>query len=533
MASAEPAVKTEPLETSQDCGQTPGGAAARGDSIQLQFAAGLVGLGLACSSAFSRSDESPGQSSAYQDQDNHDWGVSFFSAGTVEGSPPQWFVCLLVGVLFLWSLREASRVPRLSSCATPTETFRTFLQIVGDVFLAPLRVFLPGEVPSLGYQKTPENEQILSRCPSLMYFKQSPFLRSPFLSFAVLMVKDSYGRLFSDFVRRELLAAPDGGTIALDWWEESPAAPAASASKVMLIGSTLTGDALVTCIRDLCRYFTAAGWRCVVMVKRGCGVTMPNHWRGAQDSQDKAPVPWCLLGFADLKLAVDHVSRTFPGLPICSVGFSAGAGQVRNYVYRMGDHSKIVASVTIDGGPSWYESVESLDRRQPLISKALASVMRMTYAAAGTVADEHEGSLGGVHDFVEKYMAPAHGYERSRPGSIEYLKSCRPADCSTCAVPSMEILTMNDILITSEMALEESAVYERSPHVVTVLTREGTHVVRWEGYFWHRCWLSRVCLEFLEASLQTLDKRAKSSPADCDVQAKKRITVAPNASTGF
>merc|ERR1711994_1111133 len=98
-------------------------------------------------------------------------------------------------------------------------------------------------------------------------------------------------------------------------------------------------------------------------------------------------------------------------------------------------------------------------------------------------------------------MAPAHGYERSLPATREYFKACEPPSVESCCVPLMEMVTMNDLLLTQEAALWVQSMYKKNPNVVTVLTREGTHIVRWEGW-WPRCWISHACGEFLDAALR-------------------------------
>merc|ERR1719350_1563839 len=103
-------------------------------------------------------------------------------------------------------------------------------------------------------------------------------------------------------------------------------------------------------------------------------------------------------------------------------------------------------------------------------------------------------------EFVRDYMAPAWGHEQSLAGAGEYLEACAPADSSGCKVPTLELVSLNDTLMTPDMARTVQSFYKASPHVVTHLTREGTHIVRWEGW-WPRCWVERAAAEFLEGSL--------------------------------
>merc|ERR1719343_121972 len=103
-------------------------------------------------------------------------------------------------------------------------------------------------------------------------------------------------------------------------------------------------------------------------------------------------------------------------------------------------------------------------------------------------------------EFIRDRMAPAHGYKRSLAGAREYLQACLPAHASNCAIPVLVLGTTNDTLVAPEMAQMVHSMYKASPHVVTALTRQGTHMIRWEGW-WPRDWTSRVSLEFLDSAL--------------------------------
>merc|ERR1712045_860300 len=102
---------------------------------------------------------------------------------------------------------------------------------------------------------------------------------------------------------------------------------------------------------------------------RGCGNVMRNSQPPA--GGPSKPGLWCLSGLDDVKLAIDHVARECPGVPICGLGFSTGAGQLRNYVNSTGKSSKLAAAVLTDAAPEWGMAMESLDKRMPFIGQAL------------------------------------------------------------------------------------------------------------------------------------------------------------------
>merc|ERR1719203_606360 len=105
-------------------------------------------------------------------------------------------------------------------------------------------------------------------------------------------------------------------------------------------------------------------------------------------------------------------------------------------------------------------------------------------------------------EFVRDFMAPAHGFEHSDKGASEYMQAKQPAAARGIAVPTLEMLTINDSLITKEMIGRLQSLYKESPHVITCMTVEGTHMVRYEGWK-PSCWLCRTSSEFLNAVLKS------------------------------
>lgn len=417
-----------------------------------------------------------------------------------------WYVAGIV--LILWAVREALAFPRHVAMATWGDKLRCVVQLLGDLLLVPLFVFLPAEKPELGYLQTQQNEQLVACCPSLHTFKQASCFRNPLLCFTAIMWDDHCGANFAKFVRRQCVSTPDGGVVALDWWEEPVKVPA---SKVLVIAATWTGDGLVGVTRSVCQYFSHRGWHCVVIVKRGSGRMMPNHQPESRPGEVKAR-PWCFSGFEDVQLAIDHVAAVYPDLPLCGLGFSLGGAQLRNYVARSGKSTKLQAAVIADAGEDWEACMYDLDQRQPLVSKALTVAAKQTFRECHCVpcprgpaeelaeAEEPPTLRGGLVEMVRDLMAPAHGFKPTQQSTRQYLRTCQPGDPAGCSIPSLELFTFNDTLIDVPMVRDLLKLYHASPNIITCGTRGGTHIARWEGLY-AQCWLSRVGYEFLEASL--------------------------------
>jgi len=394
---------------------------------------------------------------------------------------------------------------------TPGQFVRTILQFFGDFLLAPYYALTPAEKPLMGYQETPENEKILSRCPALDSFCQTPWLRNPLASFGVLMYGDFMGVPSSKerqekMIRRELLTTADGGVVSLDWWEEESQMELISkAKKVLLVGSTFTGDAFVTASRETCRYFTNKGWRCVVQVKRGCGLVNPNTQPQKEDGT--YPKPWCLSGLEDMELAIDRVAELYPGLPICGLGLSTGGGQLRNYVGAKGKDSKLTACINVDAAPRWFWALDELDRGVPLIGKALGMAAMQTFKECGHTGKPRGESMSnnnpsGMIEFVRDWQAPHYGFEHSDAGVLEYMDWCQPSEYNDDTVPVLEMMTINDTLILPQMIVKLRQKYKTGKNVFTCVTVGGTHMVRWEGWK-PSCWVCRAGNEFLESVLRS------------------------------
>lgn len=428
--------------------------------------------------------------------------------------PPGWIALAIIAVV-IWALWESTKFPRHHSLHSPWDYARMSMQMLGDVALVPFYLFLPAEFTEVLYASTPENERLLACCPSLWRFKQTPWFRNAFLSFCALMWHDLVHTMRgndANVVHREHLRTPDGGTVALDWFGASK--PGANGkTKVLFVTTTWAGDTLVSFPQEVCKHFEANGWQCVSMVKRGCGIAMPNKQTPESGSW---VAPWCLGGFDDIQLAIDHVASICPGLSICGIGPSLGAGQLRNYVNKTGFKSKLAAVVVVDAGEDWEIALKSLDHRLPVVAKALAGTAHRACDECGVPAKfesavpaesaSPEGE-GDLLRFVRERLAPAHGFEASVAGATQYLRSCQFADPAGCQTPTLEILTFNDLLTSVSMTRNTKMLHVASPHIVTCTTRQGTHIVRWNGIR-GRCWISQVGCEFLESALKKPTEKA-------------------------
>lgn len=172
-----------------------------------------------------------------------------------------------------------------------------------------------------------------------------------------------------------------------------------------------------------------------------------------------------------------------------------------------GKESRLTAAVVVDSSKEW--AIEDTEDRCPLISKALAGSCHDAYdechAPRPPADPSHIGDgtvPGGLMEFIRDRMGPAHGFERSVEGARAYMRHCQPPGVEHCCVPMLEMVTMNDMLLTQEAALWVHNLYKINSKVLTVLTRDGTHMVRWEGWWRPQCWISRATEEYLDGVLK-------------------------------
>lgn len=439
---------------------------------------------------------------------------------------PGWGSMALM-VLAFWACWEATKFPRHCKMITVWDNIRIAVQFIGDQVLAPFYMVLPGELTDVRYQQTRENQELVAHCPSMWRFKQMAFVRNPIAAFMALMFFDLVGYKYKKMIHREVVKAKDGGSLALDWWGvDKPGAN--GKQKVAFIASTWSGDSLVSCTREICTHFTAQGWQCVVYVKRGSGLIWPNEQTHSEDGSK--PKPWCLGGLEDIELAINHVAESCPDALVCGVGTSLGGLQVRKYINSRGKDCRLAAAVVVDAAEDWNKSMDSIDNRLPPISSILKQTAEATFEVCGSTSSAEcppggvARRMGKMFSFIRDRQAPAYGYQATDEGAGQYLASCNSGSPAACAIPTLELLSFNDFLIDPESISEGQKAYLKSPHVITCVSRNGTHAIRWSGLR-GRCWISQVGCEFAESALRRRAAIARKRRAQEEQHAAKKRCI--------
>ncbi|GAB5361810.1 hypothetical protein AAMO2058_000744600 [Amorphochlora amoebiformis] len=410
---------------------------------------------------------------------------------------PMWILCLY---LFAQSIYNSLRSHRTESTATWSALAATLLTCVGDLVLIPYYYFFGQEEPILEYLQSSQNQFIIDRCPSLKSFHPTCWLQNPFISFGVMLAREL---LWPDYYHREVLRAPDGGNVALDWFKHSKADRNAmdETTPIMFCVSTLAGDPMCYPNGKTCYEFAKRGYRVACYVKRGCGIYRPNRF--------VTPKMWCLSDYEDLTMCVDYIADKYPRAPIVAVGYSTGGGQLRNYIARTGVASKIAAGVVVDAGWQWDECVTSLDERIPFLSYCLSQSVLQPYLQYVQKMPETVTEVGveisklrrirSMGNMIGWAMAPSNGF---RGKALEYMHSSLPGDINSVAVPMLNLATLNDMVISRENLLSNSRFFTANKNIISVVNKRGTHVIRWEGILAQKCWISQASIEFCTAVLK-------------------------------
>lgn len=172
---------------------------------------------------------------------------------------------------------------------------------------------------------------------------------------------------------RQLLRAPDGGTIAVDLASEDESAPQDTPILVVLHG--LTGGSseayVVNVLREAVRKQSDGGllgWRAAVVNSRGCAgseITSDRLYHGG----------WTY----DLRCALEFLQDKFPGAPLYGIGFSLGGNMMAKYVGQAGPKTPLSAAVTL--GAPWdfwaaHLQLESSWLGRRVYSRALATNLK-------------------------------------------------------------------------------------------------------------------------------------------------------------
>ncbi|XP_018338759.1 PREDICTED: phospholipase ABHD3 [Trachymyrmex septentrionalis] len=167
--------------------------------------------------------------------------------------------------------------------------------------------------------------------------------------------------------RREILALPDGGEVALDWAEKD----CSITSPIVVILPGLTGGSQAEYIKCLVSAVRKNGIRCVIFNNRGLG-----------GLQLKTPRTYCAANCDDLSEVIEHVKKLHPHVPLGATGISMGGLILGNYLAQKGltARFKLRACLIISVPWNVFAATKSIEENyfNRMLNKHLASKLCRT-----------------------------------------------------------------------------------------------------------------------------------------------------------
>lgn len=124
---------------------------------------------------------------------------------------------------------------------------------------------------------------------------------------------------------RKIVSLKDGGSIALDFDQESMGNQVKPDKPLCLILHGMVGSSNSKYVRNTVKTMTQSGFVSVVMNARGCGT-----------SELTSPKNFCAANSEDLREVVSFLKQNFPKAPLFAVTYSLGANTMTKYLGEEG-----------------------------------------------------------------------------------------------------------------------------------------------------------------------------------------------------
>ena len=290
--------------------------------------------------------------------------------------------------------------------------------------------------------------------------------------------------------RREIVALPDGDTLAVDWLAQESAGKDAP---VLIVLHGLEGSSDSSYARGLLQAAGDAGWHAAVMHFRDCG----DHRNSLQRRYHAGET-------GDIEYFIHHVRRRYGDNRLFLAGFSLGGNALLKYLGENAGRADADAAVAV--------SVPfELQRASDAISKGFSRFyqwhlmrnMKRALArkfAPGNAPFDYARAMNSktFEQFDDLVTAPLHGFD----GKDHYYtaSSCRQF-LGAIEKPTLIIHAIDDPFMSEDMIPSQD---ELSDSVTLQLTEHGGHVgfVTGNSPFSLRPWLPARIIGFFAAQLE-------------------------------
>uniref|UniRef100_A0A671KSG8 Phospholipase ABHD3 n=1 Tax=Sinocyclocheilus anshuiensis TaxID=1608454 RepID=A0A671KSG8_9TELE len=306
--------------------------------------------------------------------------------------------------------------------------------------------------------------------------------------------------------RNELITAPDGGQISLDWFDndESASHPDQSTRPTVLLLPGLTGTSRESYILHMVQQSRDLGYRCVVF-----------NNRGVSGEKLLTPRTYCAANTEDLEVVIEHVQRTIDKAPLMAAGVSMGGMMLANYLGRKGSEVRLKGVVVFSAGWDVFECTASLEKPLDrfLFNSYLTSCLQASVDRHRTILEkkydiDHVMKAKTIREFDERFTSVMFGY----PSNDDYYRDASPIHKIKSVQVPMLCLNAADDVFSPNHAFPVEAV-KQNPNVALLITCHGGHIGFLEG-LWPRqsTYMDRVFRQFTKAvSLNDLKYEKKKN----------------------
>ncbi|KAJ1915019.1 hypothetical protein IWQ60_008591 [Tieghemiomyces parasiticus] len=321
-------------------------------------------------------------------------------------------------------------------------------------------------------------ELLQKECPSLTDPEQASFKPSMWLFNAHLqtatITKLAYFKGYDVNYKRESVALPDGGGIAIDWYPSFEENPDTSLPIVFMLHG-LTGGSHEFYVRAQVKKMTEGPgvrqtrFRAVVMNNRGCGF-----------SELLTPKMYSAGNTEDVRYVINHIHARYPTTPMVGVGFSLGANIIVKYAGEEGDRCVLRGLVSVGNPFNMLLASEkvsegilgSLVYKRVMRNNMVHAFMRHKHVFLGSDLDvDQVAKSKTMSDFDDLVTCRVFGYESPRD---YYIKSSSAPYVAQVRIPLLCLNSLDDPVCSSKSIPYQA--FRQNPYAFLATTQHGGHL---------------------------------------------------------
>merc|ERR1712137_13520 len=292
--------------------------------------------------------------------------------------------------------------------------------------------------------------------------------------------------------QRELVSLPDGGSVALDWYDDGKAWEEEQADHPIILAlHGIAGHGQVNYMQSLCQESEIHQIRVACMNARGAGgspLTSPCGFHAGKSD--------------DVRVVINHIHQRYPRAPLFAIGYSLGANILSKYLGEAGENSPLHAACLLSNPFDLAASSTYLNQTWfgRYIDARMATNLKEGMEPHRNVLEQVVDlvAMDGVRtirQFDEQYILPVFPefptveeyYEKS--SSLRYFSHIR--------LPVLVVHARDDIVCPISSVPTPDTLHDFPSCVVTCITEIGSHV----------CWLDSLNLLRRHSWAETLALR--------------------------